>query len=254
MGEEPVRLDLIVIKKDPDEILTDPLGSTFRMYNLFEYKSPDDKLSIDEFCKAMAYALLYKSYNRKSDELPLTEMTLTIVRHRYPRELISSLKRAGFTVDNVQPGLYRIGGKAWFTTHIAVSSQMNKKDYMGLRLIAKGDLQPAEVTGFAADVKDTENENLKTSLSAIFRICFQANPLLLERIKEDENMRDPFMEWMNEVKEEGREEGRFELNLQHVLSMLRKKLSIDLISEITDFSCEKITDIARENGLTVVTT
>ena len=47
LGEDPVRLDFLIIKSDGK--LKDPIGEYFRKVNLFEYKSPEDELSIDEF-------------------------------------------------------------------------------------------------------------------------------------------------------------------------------------------------------------
>ncbi|MBQ9574610.1 MAG: hypothetical protein IJR27_04955, partial [Synergistaceae bacterium] len=86
----------------------DPIGEFFEAINLFEYKSPADSFSIDDFYKAVAYAFIYKGYGRKIDELPIGDMTLTLVRHTYPRELMKALKLRGFAVDEVQPGIYRI--------------------------------------------------------------------------------------------------------------------------------------------------
>lgn len=247
-----MRLDLIVIKKDPCEILSDPLGSTFRMYNLFEYKSPDDRLSIDEFSKAMGYSLLYKGYDRKSDEIPFDEMTLTIVRHRYPRDLISSLKKEGCTVTQIHPGIYEVSGKTFISVHIVVSSQLSKEDYLSLRLIAKDNIAPVEVKDFTAKVKSTEDENLKNYLSMMIRICFQANPELLDRIKEDEDMRDPFKEWMDEQRAEGREEGRAEEQKETAEIMLKDREPIEKIVRFSRLSKNAVLSLAAELGITPV--
>ena len=55
LGEDPVRLDFLIIKKDKNAVLDDPIGKFFRAVNLFEYKSPEDGLSIDDFYKAQWY-------------------------------------------------------------------------------------------------------------------------------------------------------------------------------------------------------
>ncbi|MBQ3458210.1 MAG: hypothetical protein IJG30_04535, partial [Synergistaceae bacterium] len=69
-GDEPIRLDFLIIKKDAHVVLNDPIGKFFEAVNIFEYKSPEDGLSIDDFYKALAYSFIYKGYNRKVDELP----------------------------------------------------------------------------------------------------------------------------------------------------------------------------------------
>ena len=52
LGKDPVRLDFLIIKKEPDVILKDPIGEFFKQVNIFEYKSPEDGLSVDDFYKA----------------------------------------------------------------------------------------------------------------------------------------------------------------------------------------------------------
>ena len=75
LGEEPIRLDFLIIKKNPGVVLTDPIGKFFEAVNIFEYKSPEDGLSIDDFYKAIGYSFIYKGYNRKVDELPVKDIT-----------------------------------------------------------------------------------------------------------------------------------------------------------------------------------
>ena len=48
LGDGPVRMDMLILKQD-DTHLTDPIGSFFRGHNVLEYKSPEDGLSIDDF-------------------------------------------------------------------------------------------------------------------------------------------------------------------------------------------------------------
>ena len=56
LGDQPARLDLLIIKLNDGESLSDPIGRFFRKYNVVEYKSPDDSLNIDDFIKAQSYA------------------------------------------------------------------------------------------------------------------------------------------------------------------------------------------------------
>ena len=80
-----VRLDFLIIKKQPDAVLHDPIGKFFRPVKC---KSPEDRLTIDDFYKAQGYGLI----DRKVNELPIEDMTLTLVRHSYPREMIKNLR------------------------------------------------------------------------------------------------------------------------------------------------------------------
>ena len=105
LGEEPVRLDFLIIKKNGSVQLTDPIGRFFRSCNLIEYKSPEDSLSVDDFYKAQGYALIYKGFGRSVNELPIENMTLTLVRHSHPRAMIETLTRSGIKVIETHPGI-----------------------------------------------------------------------------------------------------------------------------------------------------
>ena len=43
LGEEPIRVDFLIIKKNARVVLTDPIGEYFEAVNIFEYKSPEDR-------------------------------------------------------------------------------------------------------------------------------------------------------------------------------------------------------------------
>ena len=105
LGKDPVRIDFLVVKKEPDVVTNDPIGEFFRQVNIFEYKSPEDGLSIDDFYKVQAYGLLYKGLGRKVNELPLENITLTIVRHTYPRDMLKMLRDSGIIIINVIAGV-----------------------------------------------------------------------------------------------------------------------------------------------------
>ena len=61
IGSEPVRADLLIIKKKKNRVLQKRIGRIFRTYNVVEYKSPEDYLSVDDFYKGCAYVGLYKA-------------------------------------------------------------------------------------------------------------------------------------------------------------------------------------------------
>ena len=138
LGKDPVRLDFLVIKKEPDILLDDPIGEFFKQVNIFEYKSPEDGLSIDDFYKVQAYGLLYKGFGRKVNELPIEKITLTIVRHTYPKDMMKMLQDSGIRISNVHSGIYRFEGKLSIPVQLVISSQLPSGEYEGLRLLAKG--------------------------------------------------------------------------------------------------------------------
>jgi hypothetical protein len=75
LNTEPLRIDAVIIKKNPDVHIDIPLGAIFRGVNIVEYKSPAACLSIEDFHKAGAYARLYSA----REGTPTTDMTITFV-------------------------------------------------------------------------------------------------------------------------------------------------------------------------------
>jgi hypothetical protein len=49
---EPLRIDVLIIKKKPEIIIRKNIGVIFRQDNVIEFKIPDDYISVDDFYKA----------------------------------------------------------------------------------------------------------------------------------------------------------------------------------------------------------
>jgi len=88
LNTEPLKIDVVIIKKSKDISIKKNIATIFRKDNILEYKSPLDYVSIDDFYHVYAYACLYKVLNK----IDIRDITLTFVESRYPRELYS--KRA----------------------------------------------------------------------------------------------------------------------------------------------------------------
>ena len=136
LGDEPVRMDMLILKHDAT-LLTDPIGSFFKTYNILEYKSPEDHLSINDFYKAQGYALIYKGLSKTADTVPLDELTVSIFRHAYPREMFRRLKIAGFEIREVYQGIYYIFGALSVPVQVVVTSRLEKGRYEAFKVLAK---------------------------------------------------------------------------------------------------------------------
>ena len=195
LGEKPIRLDFLIIKTEKDAVLTDPIGKFFRPYNLFEYKSPKDSLSIDDFYKAQGYGLVYKSFDRKINELPIGDMTMTLVRHSYPRELFKELEHEGFTAQESHPGIFKITGNISLATQIVVTSRLPKNEYAGLKLLADGCTKEALIE-YAEQAIASDNEIVTANAEAVIRVCLQANETLGKTLEGDRDMEDIFSKFV----------------------------------------------------------
>ena len=179
LGKDPIRLDFLIIKKEPNVILHDPIGEFFKQINIFEYKSPEDGLSIDDFYKVQGYGLIYKGFGRKVNELPVENITLTIVRHTHPRDMIKMLEDSGILVRETYPGIYRFEGNLSIPVQLVISSQLPLGEYDGLRLIAKG-ATIEDIKNYAERAIASDNERIKENARTVIDVCLDANKNLVE--------------------------------------------------------------------------
>ena len=251
LGEDPVRLDFLIIKKEKDVALNDPIGKFFRAVNLFEYKSPEDGLSIDDFYKAQGYSLIYKGFDRKVNELPINEITLTLVRHSYPRELIKELKEEGFEVVEVHNGIYRIKGRVSVDVQLVVTSRLPSGEYEGLKLLAKGATKE-NIIEYAEKAILSGDSNIKENAGTVIGICLSVNEKLRELEKMNEVIRDIFKKELDEKKQEGIHEG-IETDRQRVArDMLKDKKPLAEIKKYSQLAEDVIRSLAVSLGVSVM--
>ncbi|ADL68469.1 hypothetical protein Tthe_0933 [Thermoanaerobacterium thermosaccharolyticum DSM 571] len=106
LSKEPLRIDVIIVKKNDDYGIDKQIARIFKKYNIIEYKSPEDYLSIDDYFKGLGYAYIYKSMmndyektNKKVDGIKIEEVTLSFVSNSYPRKLTKFLKECDRDIE-----------------------------------------------------------------------------------------------------------------------------------------------------------
>ncbi|MDR0683772.1 MAG: hypothetical protein LBF83_01395, partial [Spirochaetaceae bacterium] len=102
LNAAPLAMDLLIIKKDPALVIDNKIAAIFKSYNIIEYKSPRDNVSIFDFNKVCGYAYIYSAINK----VPLEEITVTFIADPYPRKLFASLRRLGCAVKETWAGIY----------------------------------------------------------------------------------------------------------------------------------------------------
>ena len=65
LGTKPKQIDVLIIKKESETKLRKNIGKIFRRYNIVEYKSPKDYLSIDDFYQVYGYACFLRLMRSK---------------------------------------------------------------------------------------------------------------------------------------------------------------------------------------------
>ena len=58
LSKEPLRVDMLIIKKKSAAVIKSEIGRIFKGHNLFEVKGAGDSLNIDDFYKVLGYAAI----------------------------------------------------------------------------------------------------------------------------------------------------------------------------------------------------
>lgn len=194
IGKEPLRIDLLIIKKRPGAVIKNEIGSIFKQHNLLEYKSPDDGFSIDDYYKAIGYACIYKSLGETVDAIPAQEITVSFFREAYPRELIKSLMR-----------------------------ELQK--HSGFKILSKN-AREEDVRRFLETVSGYTKQGDKNNADAVLQVSVIANKKLYQAIRRDFGMCEALKELMkDEIDKEAdlRAEMIVQIKVQEAEKNIRRK-------------------------------
>ena len=218
LSTEGIRMDVLILKKDPPVVLDFDIGRIFRGHNILEYKRPDDKLNIDVFAKVMAYSNLYKSQSIPADSIKYNDISATIYRHAYPRDAFQQLKKHGAEIEEKYPGVYYVTGLSPFPIQILVGRQLDPKEYAMFRVLTPG-ASDDDIRSFKDIAVRNRDAAYQKSVDNIYQVSVSANKESYARlVKEDPEMCEALRELMREemqedfikIKAEGRAEGKRE--------------------------------------------
>jgi archaellin len=125
---------VVIIKKLKDIEIEKSIGKILRKYNILEYKSPTDYLSIDDYYKVKAYAYLYKSLSKGENSIDIDEVTITLTSSKKPKKLLEYLKRKGMIVKTISEGVYYLENTD-IATQIVVTKEIPDEDMEYLKLL-----------------------------------------------------------------------------------------------------------------------
>lgn len=197
LSKEPLRMDLLIIKKLTEIEIANEIGKIFRKYNIFEYKSPEDGLTIDDFFKTLGYACFYKALGEKVNSVRSEELTVSLVREKYPEELFSQLGRIGCAREEKYPGIFYITGNLLFPVQILVTGQLTKETHSNLRVLSR-EADMEDVKRFINIVRKFVDSGDKENADAVLEVSASANTKLYEAIREEANMCQALKEIMKD--------------------------------------------------------
>jgi len=208
LSSKPMQLDVLIIKKEKERQIQKNIGRIFRTYNIVEYKSPEDYLSVDDFFKVYGYTCFYKSDTGKVDEIKAEEITITFVCNRYPEKLISYLEKDKHRfIRKVESGIYYVSD-ALFQIQIIVQKQLSEAENLWLKSLTNDLKDRTEAEKLLRVYKKHERDNL---YQAVMDVIVRANE---ERFKVadmcealEEIMREKMKDKIAELERQAEERG-----------------------------------------------
>ena len=156
LGKNSYRIDLLVIKKLTDEMISKNIARIFRTFNLLEIKGVGSSVSIDSYYKTIGYAGLLIAQMGKSNsdsrktQYSSLDVSLTLLSCHYPRKLMKHLKQErNLTVAKISDGVYYIN-KETFHIQVIVTRELSPEDNLYLRCLTDN-LQDAALANRLAD-------------------------------------------------------------------------------------------------------
>jgi hypothetical protein len=228
LSSKPLDIDVIVIKKHEEAVLSHPIARIFRKYNLFEFKSPLDYLAANDFDKGLALARLYKAIEH-TGERTLDKFTITLVSSGHPRAMMEMLKARHLEVAKGIPeaGFYRVKGEMFLIQIVVINELANpeaiypfapfltgqrRKEIRPFSLLMQKYLQePAnprrrDLVEFSIKSEINLPEELEEVLAMIRQLASEEK----ERMKEVLSNSPVAREWLDNAWKEGKTEGKTE--------------------------------------------
>lgn len=219
----PLRIDMILIKKKKEVALKNEIGKMFKKYNLLEFKSPKDSLNYNTFLKGIAYACLYKSYEKHVDEIPLSEITLTFIRENPPIKLLKTLKENDFPVEEVAKGIYYINRYCEFPIQIIVTKELDENQHIWINSLTNQITEELLKKLVAVTNNLTELDD-RNYASSVWEIVSVENKDILRQLKGSVEMFGALAEIMKPEIDEAYDNGFDSGKLKQLFDLLKKEI------------------------------
>ena len=234
LSKKPMQMDELIIKVAENEAIHKNIGRIFRRYNIIEYKSPDDNLTINDFYKVYGYCCFYQSDTDKICEIPPEELTITFICNHFPRKMVQHLKEfRGLNIIHVEAGIYYITGDA-FPMQLLVTKELDPKENLWLQSLRNNMSKPEEIKVL---LKEYEAKKSSKLYQAAMEVITLANWDAVKEVKETmcealkELMAEEFQEQEERVTKQVTEQVTKELLKQLVQKKLAKGKSIEVIAD-----------------------
>ena len=247
LSKKPLQIDLVIIKKmDWKRTLQNEIGHIMREHNILEYNGPGDELTIDSFFKVIGYASLYKAQGIAVNKIPASEVTVSFFRNAYPKALFQELKKEGYILKKMYPGIYYVRGKVPFPVQVVVTSQLERKAHCSLRVLTtQVEMQDAEL--FLEQIHYLESKNERSNIDSVLQVSVNANKQVYSLLRRQNEMCEALRELMkDEIEKELEnklEQGEKLQLIRQVIKKLQKGNSVEETADMLEEEPENIRKI-----------
>jgi len=186
LGKMPLKIDFLVIRKNPGVTIKNDIGDFFLGNNIFEYKSPGDDMNIGTFYKALSYACLYKSEAGNVSEILDMDITVSLVREQKPVILLEQLAEK-YEVIKKADGIYRISGLL-FPIQILATGELDPKTHVWVTSLTRtiDRIRTQRLLNSCSELEDDED---RRNADSVVNVTSEANIELFKRmIQEGDQM------------------------------------------------------------------
>lgn len=202
LSKKPMQMDVLIIKKEKNVSIRKNIGRIFRKYNIIEYKSPEDYLSVNDFYKVYGYTCFYQSETEKVAEIDPAELTITFACSHFPYKMLAHLqKNRGMKVEKQEEGIYYLTGDA-IPMQILLLPKLSKEENYWLQRL-RNNLQPGKEVDELLEKYEKNRQSIY--YEAVMDLLLRAN---WEHMKEGVEMCEALKEMYEEIlKDKLTEEG-----------------------------------------------
>lgn len=239
LSKKPLQIDILVVRKHDDVNIKNEIGQIFRKYNVIEYKSPDDGLTIDDFFKTFAYAELYKSQGRAVDQIPINQLTVSVVREGKPEGLFRCLEKYGFNVKKKFDGVYYVYG-LHLPAQVIVTRELNQEKHRCLRVLSRNALEE-DAMAFVEDSHKFTDQGDLLNVDAILQVSVSANYELYNELKRRyPKMCEAMKTLMRDEIVEAQKAGEMKKAKETAFELADMGLSVEKISKVIKVNIETV--------------
>ena len=245
----PTRIDCLVIKKNGNLPIDMDMFRLFRKHNVIEFKSSGDELNMAGIMRVIGYAANYLSQEGSPGEIPVEEVTVTVIRSAYPRKLFQQLRQAGWKVEEIYHNIYHLSGFIRIPIQVVVSKDLGEP-YLPLQILtnkAKED----DVRKFLAYRERLTEKDEKDFANVILWACSQANREIFIKMEKDGKMRGVMYDILKpDIDKMLEERAQFEKTTM-AERLIKRGMDGPGISDVTGYDHSQIDAIAQRLNCTV---